>query len=100
MDSEQQGIGDVVQLAAQRLEHITHRAEAAWREGVTRRENKLETLAASLLHLSPRAVLGRGYALVQNAAGHIVSSRAQLKRGDSVRIEFQDGTRKAAIEDE
>src|SRR5262249_19621642 len=57
---------DIVQLAAQRLEHCTHKMQSGWREVFLRKQTLFERVGVELGHLSPRAVLGRGYALVQN----------------------------------
>jgi exodeoxyribonuclease VII large subunit len=88
---------DIVALAAQRLDHLAQKMESGWRELFLRKTHRLEALGPALEHLSPRNVLGRGYALVQNAEGHIVMRRADTKTGDKVRVEFQDGKRGAII---
>jgi len=90
---------DIVQLAAQRLSHLDHRMQGGWREGFLHKEHRLEALGRELGHLSPRAVLGRGYALVQNAEGQVITNSKQAKRGDKIAIEFHDGRRGAVIED-
>jgi exodeoxyribonuclease VII large subunit len=89
---------DILQLAKQRLDYLDHKIQSGWREGFLRKQNRLETLGTVLGHLSPKAVLGRGYALVQNAAGQVVTSRAQLKKNDKISIEFFDGKCGAVIE--
>jgi exodeoxyribonuclease VII large subunit len=91
---------DVLALAAQKLAHLSHAIEGGWREGFLRRQHRLAAVGPSLEHLSPLNVLGRGYALVQDAAGHVVTASKQLKRGDRARIRFRDGERQAVIEDE
>jgi len=91
---------DVLALAAQRLDHLAHRIESGWRESFLRKQHRFEALGPALEHLSPRNVLGRGYTLVQNAEGHVITRRADTKRGDKVRIEFQDGATGAMIEDD
>jgi exodeoxyribonuclease VII large subunit len=83
--------GDILALAAHRLANTEQKVLFAWREAFTRKENMLENLANVLAHLSPRAVLGRGYALVQNAQG-VVTSSTQTKLGDRLHIEFHDGS--------
>ncbi len=90
---------DIVRLAAQRLQNQTHRLQALGRERLLQTEKRLERLATMLEALSPRAVLGRGYALVYDAAGRLVSQAATLKTGDKLRIELQDGSRGAVVED-
>ncbi len=91
---------DVVNLARQSYEHLAHKMDASWREIFLRKQNRLETLGTVLGHLSPKAVLGRGYALVQDAKGQVISSRDQAKKGDRIRIEFHDGARGAVVEGE
>ena len=88
---------DILALAVQRLDHLAHKMESGWRELFLRKRHRFEALGPALEHLSPRNVLGRGYALVQDAEGHVVTRRDQAKRGDKVRIEFQDGARGAVI---
>jgi exodeoxyribonuclease VII large subunit len=89
---------DIVRLAAQRLQNQTHRLQALGRERLLQTEKRLERLATMLEALSPRAVLGRGYALVYDAAGRLVSPAATLKTGDKLRIELQDGSKGARVE--
>ncbi len=82
---------DRVALAMQRLAAADHKADAAWKALFVRKAHELENKGAILEHLSPRAVLGRGYALVQDAKGRIVVSAKQTKKGDRLKIEFRDG---------
>jgi exodeoxyribonuclease VII large subunit len=88
---------DVVLLAAQRLQNVAHKIDTNWREIFLRKQNRLETLGTVLGHLSPKAVLGRGYALVQDAKGQVITSSKQAKKGDAIRIEFHDGSRGAVV---
>jgi len=44
-----------------------------------------------LASLSHKNVLARGFALVRDDAGELVSSVASLSTGQAVNIEFQDG---------
>jgi exodeoxyribonuclease VII large subunit len=89
---------DILQLASQRLQHLGQQMRGGWREGFLRKSNRLETLGKELGHLSPRAVLGRGYALVQDASGRVITGSKQIKTGERVDIEFHDGRRGAVIE--
>jgi exodeoxyribonuclease VII large subunit len=91
---------ELIDLAVQRLTHVVHKAEVSWREYFLRRQNRLETLSAVLGHLSPKAVLGRGYALVEDMQDHVITSRTQAKKGEKVCIEFHDGKRSAVIGEE
>jgi exodeoxyribonuclease VII large subunit len=90
---------DIVRLAHERLIHIDHKMSSGWRELFLRRQHRLETISNALSLLSPRAVLGRGYALVQNTEGHIVTNKKQLKPGDAISIEFADGKTGATVKE-
>lgn len=89
---------DILNLAAQRLSNADQQMLFAWRQTLTRKRNQIENQSAALDHLSPRAVLGRGYALVQDAQGRVVASCKDIKAGDALAIEFQDGKARAVAE--
>jgi exodeoxyribonuclease VII large subunit len=54
-------------------------------------------LKNSLEQLNPKNVLARGYAMVSNEAGEIVSSAQQLKVGNAVNLIFEQGSANATI---
>ncbi len=56
-----------------------------------RRYSRWERLHSSLLALSPKAILARGYALVFDAEGRLVKQASQLATGDVVRAQFGRG---------
>jgi len=64
---------------------------APLRAGLREASARLAGLAAQLESMSPRAVLGRGYALVTDLAGHPVVHAAAARRASRLRIEFNDG---------
>jgi exodeoxyribonuclease VII large subunit len=51
-----------------------------------------------LAALSPLAVLGRGYAIVEGTDGHIRASVTALKPGEHVRVRMRDGRAGALVE--
>jgi exodeoxyribonuclease VII large subunit len=70
------------------------------RAAATRLERSHARIAAlemSLAHLSPQAVLERGYAIVTTADGAIVDTSARLAVGDDIALEFARGTADAKI---
>jgi exodeoxyribonuclease VII large subunit len=91
---------DVMALAQQRLTHQLHRLQQAGGQRLALADRQLERLGGMLMALSPRAVLGRGYSLVYDATGRVVTQAAQLKPQDTVQLEFQDGSRAAVISHE
>ena len=80
------------QTLAQRLVNA-----AARRVDVLRADVK--SLTAQLTQLNPRAVLERGYSMVETAAGDIVRDSAQLKRDDDVKLTFAEGWARARVKD-
>ncbi len=62
-----------------------------------RRRSRLAALAAHLQHLSPEAVLARGYSIVRRADGHIVRASHELSIGSAVEITLAQGRADASI---
>src|SRR5262249_23133430 len=91
---------DVIKLAEQRLSNFDQRMKSGWRGYFLCRQNLIENLGTVFGHLSTKAVLGRGYALIQDVSGHVVTSRSQVKKGDKVRIEFYDGAKGAVVQED
>ena len=54
-------------------------------------ERDVAAALASVTALSPKATLDRGYAIVQDAAGHVVTSAGAAKPGDDLRVRLADG---------
>ncbi len=88
---------DVVRLATERLHNLDTKMQSAWRELFLRRQHGLEKVGSALKHLSPRAVLGRGYALVQNEHSQVITTATGAKQGEAISIEFHDGKLTAAV---
>ena len=65
---------------------------------VQRERQLLEHRRQLLQALSPQHLLGRGFSLVRDGQGQIVSSIGQLKAGDGVMIELADGALDATVE--
>ena len=80
------------QTLAQRLASAAaHRIDALGAE--------VRSLAAQLVQLNPRAVLERGYSVVETAGGDIVRDSAQLSRDDDVKLTFAQGWARAQVKD-
>jgi len=71
--------------------HLGERLLKAARQAQTLRQNRLATVGQHLGMLNPAQVLARGYSLVQDAQGHLVSDVGQLAVGDALRITFAQG---------
>ena len=79
------------------LDELAMRLRTSASTGLSRQASRLEQLAASLDHLSPQAVLQRGYSLVRKTDGSIVRDAAQLTDAESVQLGFGTGAADAQI---
>ncbi|HEY1329526.1 MAG TPA: exodeoxyribonuclease VII large subunit, partial [Casimicrobiaceae bacterium] len=67
------------------------------RARVERLAARVEALAQNLAHLSPRAVLDRGYAIVTRRDGAIVQDARELAPGAAVAMTFAHGAAQATV---
>lgn len=81
-----------------RLDMIADKLEAAYLLRLRKEESVLERLAGSLLALSPKRVLERGYS-VTFCGGAVVKEAAALKKKDQVQVHFADGSVSCIVED-
>lgn len=92
------GLRNGVRRGAQRLERLEARMVEIMRGDLDRRRAALESLRRRLLALGPMEVLGRGYALALDDAGHILRSRADFRPGLEFVLRLRDGTVRARTE--
>lgn len=80
------------------LDLLHWRLGNAWREQTRRRLQSLSLSADALALLDPRAVLGRGYAMVKNQKNQLITHAAALDAGEQVALHFADGHANVAVE--
>ncbi|KAB2937627.1 MAG: Exodeoxyribonuclease 7 large subunit [Rhodocyclaceae bacterium] len=86
-----------IRHARRDIDELAGRLRAAIAVGLMQRTHRLQSLAASLGHLSPQSVLARGYSLVRKPDGSIVRSCAQLGVGERLRLSFSEGGAEARV---
>lgn len=78
----------------QRTEQVTT-LQTRLKQAMSRRLDseslKLERLGQNLEHLAPQQVLNRGYSLVRNANGQLVTNTRQVEIGERLSISFAQG---------
>ncbi len=81
------------QLARRRLElvHAGERLGAAVRQPLAHARLRLDGLARLVDSVNPDAVLKRGYALVRDAAGALVTAATSVSPGMALKLGFADG---------
>ncbi len=77
--------------------HLAQRLHHAMQQQLTRYNASLQHTAQQLSLLDPQQVLARGYSLVQDAHGVIVSSAQQLAIGSTLQITFAQGRAGVAV---
>ncbi|MGH9802971.1 MAG: exodeoxyribonuclease VII large subunit, partial [Blastocatellia bacterium] len=78
-------------LRRARIENLEQRINAAAQRLLENRWHHLMLTASKLDVLSPLSVLGRGYVLVKDDAGRLVSRATGLGEGQNLRLRFEDG---------
>jgi exodeoxyribonuclease VII large subunit len=77
---------------------LTERLEGAMRGDLQRRRAALGALAAGLQALSPLLVLARGYGLVRDDEGRVVSDAAAVTVGQRLRVRLARGELRCVVE--
>jgi exodeoxyribonuclease VII large subunit len=79
------------------LDLLAQRLDTALRAQQQQRHNTLDQLAAALAHLNPEATLARGFSIVRDAAGALVTDAATLHPGQTVNLTLARGGAEASI---
>ena len=74
-----------------KVESLNQRLHRSMQKIIERRQRDLAVAASKLDMLSPLSVLGRGYVLVKDEAGHLVSRATGVMQGKLLRLRFEDG---------
>ncbi|MBO0861892.1 MAG: exodeoxyribonuclease VII large subunit [Chloracidobacterium sp.] len=81
----------LIELKFWRLGALNDRLSRAVLNRLEAKGAKLALLASKLEALSPLAVLGRGYALVKDENGNLISRAAMVRTGQKLALRFEDG---------
>jgi exodeoxyribonuclease VII large subunit len=82
---------------ARQLEALAPRLNGEWQQTLHDKAGDLSRLATSLIHLNPNAVLARGYSIVTNSDGHILSDSRSLEPNDRIAVCFHSGRADAQV---
>ena len=86
-----------VQDRRQTLDRLTERLAAAEAAVLSEQRTRLTRLAAGLDAMSPLKVLARGYAVVSDESGKMITQARDTRQGQTVRITFRDDSVSAQI---
>lgn len=73
------------------LVHVQQRLADLSCAAAARKREKFSALAASLDAMSPLKVLGRGYAMAQDAEGLVIKRGADVPVGSQIRVTLSEG---------
>jgi exodeoxyribonuclease VII large subunit len=76
---------------------LAQRLRTALREQQQKRLSALDNCAAALAHLNPEATLARGFSIVRDANGQLVTDAAALHTGQIINIHLAKGEAEASI---
>ena len=94
------GLGRVAPRADKyhgRLGLLAQRLGAAVRRQQEQGRSRVDALGAALRHLAPEAILTRGYSIVRDAHGQLVTDAANLRPGEPVSLRLARGQAEATI---
>jgi exodeoxyribonuclease VII large subunit len=78
-------------IKAARLETLDQKLKLAIRRSVEQGQHNLAVKTSKLDMLSPLAVLGRGYTLVKDQNGRLISRASSVRHGQDLTLQFEDG---------
>ncbi|HEY0939453.1 MAG TPA: exodeoxyribonuclease VII large subunit [Steroidobacter sp.] len=81
-----------------RLAIIDRSLDSCVQRQLHRLEARLRIAAGKLDTVSPLATLQRGYAIVTNAEGHVVTDASEVKNGDMIESRLSRGSLRARVE--
>jgi exodeoxyribonuclease VII large subunit len=85
-------------MARDRLQMAVREMWRAAAGHAERRRRVIDVLAGKLDVLSPMATMARGFAIVTDGTGTVVTSAARLSRGEVLGIRLQDGRVTATVD--
>ncbi|MBW6390592.1 exodeoxyribonuclease VII large subunit [Billgrantia antri] len=86
-----------VEQAGERLARVRARLEQAMQRDVTRQRERLAGLARQLQAVSPLAVLGRGYAILQDDEGKVIRRAGDTQPGQALTARLGEGKLKVEV---
>ena len=93
-------LGRAIPRTEKRSGHIgmlAQRLSAVIRAQQQKRRNALENIEAALTHLNPEATLARGFSIVRDTNGKLITDAASLHAGQTVSLHLPRGTAEASI---
>jgi exodeoxyribonuclease VII large subunit len=94
------GLGRAIprtEMRSGNLRLLAQRLATAIRDQHRRRLNTLDHIATALAHLNPEATLARGFSIIRDTSGSLVTDAANLQAGQTVNLYLACGSAEANI---
>lgn len=88
-----------LQQQAERMRALQQRMHLAYARTMEKHNVRLAATQQHLQHLDPNQVLARGYSLVRDTQGNLLTSSAHLALGDALEITFAQGGVSAQVQE-
>lgn len=95
---ERLDLGGPLRQGRERLERLAQRGERTLDRFAQERRRRVDGLGIKLEALSPKATLGRGFAMLQRADGAPVTSVAATQVGEDLRAVLKDGALRLKVQ--
>lgn len=83
----------------QELDEIHSKITKNWKQYLKEKKQKLETQEERLKALGPNETMGRGYSIIMDDEGDLITSVEDVNEGESIDIRMIDGELKAKIKE-
>ena len=80
-----------------KLENIKYKLHANYKNCINVHQTHLNTITVKLDLVNPYGILNRGYAIIKNKDGNIVTKGASLKHNEEIMINFKDDVVHATV---
>ncbi len=97
--SARRGLDDRATHLATRARVVARKSAATAGPDLERRRQALDGLSSALHAHDPRRTLERGYALIDDGEGRVITSAAAARAAGDVRVQFSDAAVRATISD-
>lgn len=81
------------------MDNLSERADRSIAEILKERSNELSSMEGMLNGLDPNRVLDRGYCMIMDANGNVITSMEHVSVGDDVTIRMRDGKAVAEVKE-
>jgi exodeoxyribonuclease VII large subunit len=88
-----------IQTASQRIDELERRLAASTQHLLQLARTRLDGMKLHMASLNPAAVLERGYAIITSPTGTTITSRQQVRPGDSLNVQVSDGDFDVHVDD-